>query len=88
MTEVIHVKERERYELRLDGQTIGFADVIEAHGDATFPHVEVDPVHEGKGYGSLLTKEAVTDVRARGLRVVARCPFVVAYLKRHPELVA
>ena len=86
MTEVIRVPERERYELRLEGITIGFADVIEAHGDAVFPHVEVEPAHEGKGYGSLLTKAALQDVRARGLRVVARCPFVAAYLQRHPEL--
>jgi predicted GNAT family acetyltransferase len=28
---------------------------------------------------------ALADIRERGLSVVPLCPFVVAYLRRHPE---
>jgi predicted GNAT family acetyltransferase len=35
--------------------------------------------------GSQLVRGALDDLRARGLRVVPLCPFVAAYLRRHPE---
>jgi predicted GNAT family acetyltransferase len=82
---VVHVPERNRYELRLDGQTIGFADAIPRGDTVVMPHVEVQPAYEGRGLGSRLVKAALDDVRARGLRVVPICPFVVVYLRRHPE---
>jgi hypothetical protein len=37
------------------------------------------------GVGSRLAKGALDDVRRRGLKVVARCPFIAAWLKRHPD---
>jgi predicted GNAT family acetyltransferase len=45
----------------------------------------VRPEAEGKGVASELVRWALDDVRGRGLRIVPRCPFVAAYLKRHPE---
>ena len=44
---------------------------------------------EGTGKGrrklGFLVKAALADVRAAGRRAVPVCPFVSAYLKRHPE---
>jgi predicted GNAT family acetyltransferase len=82
---VVHVPERNRYELQLDGQTIGFADALPRGDAVVMPHVEVQPAYEGRGFGSRLVKAALDDIRARGLRVVPICPFVVVYLRRHPE---
>ena len=39
----------------------------------------------GKGIGSRLIKGALDQVRAEGLKVVAQCPFVKAYIDKHPE---
>jgi predicted GNAT family acetyltransferase len=39
----------------------------------------------GKGIGSKLIKGALDLVRADGLKVIARCPFVKAYIEKHPE---
>jgi predicted GNAT family acetyltransferase len=50
-----------------------------------FLHTEVDPEFEGQGIGSVLASTALDQVRARGLRVVARCPFIAAYIRRHRE---
>jgi predicted GNAT family acetyltransferase len=35
--------------------------------------------------GATLVKGALESVRARGATMVPVCPFVSAYLKRHPE---
>jgi hypothetical protein len=32
-----------------------------------------------------LVKAAIDSARAEGLRIIAVCPFVRAYLRRHPE---
>lgn len=48
-------------------------------------HTEVPSAIEGRGYASQLAKTALDYARAGSLRVVAQCPFVRAYMKRHPE---
>ena len=50
-----------------------------------FVHTEVDDAFEGQGVGSLLVRQALDSVRGEGLRVVAQCPFVKAWIERHPE---
>jgi predicted GNAT family acetyltransferase len=80
--------EEARYEARLDGQVVG---VIYYHADPGLPalltlvHTEVDPAVEGLGVGSRLVAGALADIRRRGLSFVPACPFVGAYLERHPE---
>jgi predicted GNAT family acetyltransferase len=39
----------------------------------------------GQGVGSRLVRGSLEATRAVGLRVVAKCPFVSAYLGKHPE---
>lgn len=50
-----------------------------------FLHTEVPPELEGHGVASTLAKAALEDARARRQKVVPLCPFVSAYIKRHPE---
>lgn len=50
-----------------------------------FTHTEVPAPLEGRGIGSALVKGALADVRRAGLKVVAQCSFVAAYIERHPE---
>jgi len=47
-------------------------------------HTEVPDAIEGRGVGSALARTALNDARANGLTVVPSCPFVSAYIKRHP----
>jgi len=56
-----------------------------ADGAITLVHTDVDPAFEGEGLGSVLVAGALGDIRSRGLKLHAVCPFVVAYLRRHPE---
>lgn len=48
-------------------------------------HTGVPEALEGKGVGSRLVRFALDQARERGLKVWPDCPFVAAYIRRHPE---
>ena len=48
-------------------------------------HTEVDPSLEGKGVGSHLVRQVLEYVDRNNLHLVPVCPFVAAYLRRHPD---
>jgi predicted GNAT family acetyltransferase len=78
--------EHHRYEVRAeDGSVLGIS-AYQRDGDVeVFTHTEVDDSLEGEGVGSLLVRGGLDDVRAKGLKVRPLCPFVKAYIDRHPE---
>lgn len=82
---VIDATDRHRYEAYLDGDLIGFADYQVAADVMVLPHVEVLPRLEGRGLGGTLARAALDDARRRGLRVRPLCPFVRAWIARHPD---
>lgn len=74
----------QRYELAVDGELAVAAYRLE--GDrVVFTHTVVPAAIEGRGFGSRLVGAVLADVRRRGLSVVPECPFVRAYIERHPE---
>ena len=44
------------------------------------------PEQRGRDVAAQLTRAALDDVRAEGLRVVPTCSYTRRYLQRHPEL--
>lgn len=79
---------RARYEIFVDGEAAGYAAYRDGTDGRTFTHTSVDPDYEGQGVGSALARAALDDVRAKGIPVVVRCPFINAYIDRHPEYAA
>jgi predicted GNAT family acetyltransferase len=77
--------ELDRYEVRVDGELIGFAQYRIEDAEITIFHTEVDAAHQGQGIGSQLARHALDDVRERGLELAPTCPFIAAYVRRHPE---
>ncbi|HET7847704.1 MAG TPA: GNAT family N-acetyltransferase [Pseudolabrys sp.] len=76
--------EQHRFELDAEGHTaVSYYSL--ADGVITFMHTEVPKELEGRGIGSRLVRGELEAARARGLKVVAKCPFVAAYIARHPE---
>ena len=74
-----------RYEAIEDAQVAGFSE-YELTGDLIiFLHTEVPSEFEGQGVGSAIARYALDDARARGLRVRPLCPFIRAWIERHPE---
>ena len=76
--------DRRRYEARLGSKVVGFIMYRLEPGRMTLIHTEVDEALEGEGVGSQLVAGALDDIRARGLAVVPICPFISAYIRRHP----
>lgn len=75
-----------RYEVWAAGDRAGFA-AYRLHEDRiVFTHTEVEDRFEGQGVASVLVRGALDDVRRRGdLGVQAPCPYVSAWIERHPE---
>jgi len=71
------------YELWADGELAGYAKYSLGCGLITFVHTEIFESYEGMGLGSRLARAALDDARARGLVVVAFCPFIAGYIERH-----
>jgi predicted GNAT family acetyltransferase/glutaredoxin len=86
--EVVDRPELSRYELRLGDRRVGLAAYRRRDDRIAFTHTEIDSACEGRGFGTKLVHEALDDARRRGLTIVPLCPFVAAFVKRHPEYVS
>jgi predicted GNAT family acetyltransferase len=83
--EVVDNPARSRYELRDDGHLVGFTEYHERDGVLVFPHTVITQPKRRAGYGGTLVRAALDDVRAKGRRIVAECPFVARFVDEHPE---
>jgi len=73
----------DRFETHVEGQVAFIAYSFFAEG-IIFEHTEVPPSLEGRGIAGQLAKYALEYARENHLQVIARCPYVNAYIKRHP----
>ncbi|ACQ81717.1 acetyltransferase [Beutenbergia cavernae DSM 12333] len=82
---VVHVPQHQRFEIRLGSETVGFTAYVPDGDRLVFVHTEIDERHEGQGLAGELVREALDDVRAAGRRIVAVCPYVARYVRRHHD---
>ncbi|MBC5782273.1 N-acetyltransferase [Ramlibacter sp. USB13] len=78
--------ERHRFELLVGEEVAAYSEYNVLKNALLFTHTEVLPAHEGKGFGSRLVAYALGQVRERGLHAIPACPFVAAYIRKHPEM--
>ncbi len=89
--EIVDVPERERFEVRDAGRLIGLASYVLVPGQAAHPdrvvffHTEIAEDREGQGLASRLAATALDSAVAAGRVIVPVCPYISAYLRRHPE---
>lgn len=79
--------EASRFEAIIGGQ-VAFLQYERRPDAFVFLHTEVPESLRGRGIASLLAKAALQSARAEGLPIVVRCPFVRAYLRKHPDVAA
>lgn len=85
-----HNGEESRYEIYLDDELAGFAKYrVETGGHSgqevwAFDVTEVDPDKRGQGLATTLLDETFEDVRSKGVKVEAVCPFVVSWFENNP----
>ncbi len=81
---IIENTEKKRFEAEIDGR-MAFIEYIRAKQQIYLTHTEVPVALEGKGIGSSMVKQVLQQIKNEGLELVPLCPFVAAYVKRHPE---
>ena len=84
--EVVNDKESSRFTLSRDGH-MARLEYQRFPDKVVFTHTEVPRELEGSGVGGSLARTGLEWAREQGLRVVPVCPFVAAYIRRHPEYV-
>jgi predicted GNAT family acetyltransferase len=86
MNEDFHLNEAEScYQIDVDGQRIALTHFVLNNTIAIFDHTETDPAHEGQGFAGRLVRQALDDVRAKGLKIWPLCPYVAHFVRKHPE---
>jgi uncharacterized protein len=73
-----------RYEAEVEGN-LAVVEYLLGGSNITFTHTEVPEELEGRGIASQLARFVLDDARTRGLAVIPLCPFINAYIRRHPE---
>jgi predicted GNAT family acetyltransferase len=77
-------REAEQFEITVEGETAFLA--YERSADSlVLIHTEVPVALRGHHLGEDLVKAALAAGAAEHLRIVVVCPFVKAYLRKHPE---
>jgi uncharacterized protein len=74
-----------RFELHVDGNLAAFSEYNLLKTGVLFTHTEVLPAFEGRGIGSAIARHALDEVRRRSLMAMPVCPFIAAFLRKHPE---
>jgi predicted GNAT family acetyltransferase len=73
------------FEIHVDGVRGGFTEYTRARTTLSLIHTEIDAEFEGRGLGSQLVRGVLDEARAAGDTVLPFCPFIRAFLGRHPE---
>ena len=73
-----------RFELDEDGVT-AFMKYRITGNIVSLDHTETPVAARGRGIASRLVRGVLDEVRRRGLKIVPRCPFVSAYVAKHPQ---
>lgn len=83
--QITHDPAGRRFQADVDGATayLSYRELPDRVLD--FHHTYVPTAGRGRGIASQLTAHALEFARDGGYKVVPSCPFVAAYLRRHPE---
>lgn len=76
---------RSRFEVLVDGEVAGYAEYRRTPTTVSFTHTVVEPEFEGRGLGTVLARRALDATREAGAQVLPYCPFIRAWIARHPE---
>lgn len=72
------------FELEVEGYK-AFIQFAKLSDRIALVHTEVPHELEGKGVGTAIVEKTLNYIKDSGKKLMPYCPFVFAYIKRHPE---
>ncbi len=82
--QLVDNKEANRFEVEVEGYT-AFVDYRRGKSHISYIHTGVPKELKGKGVGAFLAKNVLEYAKEHQLRVKPYCPFIKAYIDKHPE---
>ncbi|TVS13637.1 MAG: N-acetyltransferase [Wenzhouxiangella sp.] len=79
-----HASDQQRFELEIDGNPCRLHYTLSGN-IVSLDSVQVPKAVGGQGIAGRLTRHALDWARQQNLRVRPVCPYVAAWIKRHPE---
>lgn len=82
---IIDNAEDHRFELPIDAELSALTWYRIEDNRYILVHTEVPAEYSGQGLGSRLAHGIFERIKAKGMRAIAKCPFMSSYAARHPE---
>ena len=85
MAEVRENPDENRFEIWVDDELAGF---VQHHGPGpvvSLVHTEIAERFGGQGLAGRLIRETLDTERERGSKILPVCPFVQAFIAKHPD---
>ena len=85
---VQHQHDRSRFAINDgEGTELGYLSYVTTADAIVIDHTVVDPAYQGQGLAAGLTDAALTTLGEQSaLTIVPQCPYVAAFIRKHPEL--
>jgi predicted GNAT family acetyltransferase len=84
MDDITHDAQARRFSIDVDGQR-GYLDYEGGDGTMEITHTIVPAAIGGRGIGGRLVQAALAFARSEGLKVVPRCSYADAWMRKHPD---
>tara|TARA_R110002073_G_scaffold72537_1_gene177320 strand:- start:317902 stop:318219 length:318 start_codon:yes stop_codon:yes gene_type:complete len=75
---------KKRFQIEVAG-SVAFVDYRVVGDQIALIHTEVDPELSGQGAASALVEKILNHIESSGKLILPYCPYVFAYIKKHPE---
>ena len=77
-------EEKKRFEIEVDGH-FAFIDYRELRHQIVLVHTEADPELAGTGAAAAVVEKTLNWIEQSPKKLLPYCPYVFAYIKKHPE---
>lgn len=77
-------EEKRRFEIEINGK-YAFINYGEFGNQTALVHTETEPNLKGQGAASALVEKTLGYLEEKNIKLLPFCPFVFAYIKKHPE---
>lgn len=83
--EIINNTRQQQFETLLPGGEKATIVYRYYKDDIAFMHTEVPDGYEGQGIAAAMAREALAWADSEGKKIMLYCPYMSAFVKRHPE---